>query len=174
MSRRPGRSTQRAEVLAHHGPGGYEDWHPCLPGSRVRVTLSVDLADLRALARPDWIKAAAQSVARAYDADGELVDDGDVGVAREQGVDEHQLCGPLPTPGIAFITSSMRCDAGVVISASHNPFEDNGIKLFTAGGSKLSDEVEEQLEQELTALGGRATIARGIGSDVEVHALVAD
>ena len=48
MSRRPGRSTQRAEVLAHHGPGGYEDWHPCLPGSRVRVTLSVDLADLRA------------------------------------------------------------------------------------------------------------------------------
>src|SRR5512134_3221354 len=44
------------------------------------------------------------------------------------------LCGPLPTPGIAFITSSMRCDAGVVISASHNPFEDNGIKLFARDG----------------------------------------
>ena len=44
------------------------------------------------------------------------------------------LCGPLPTPGIAFITWSMRADAGVVISASHNPYQDNGIKLFAADG----------------------------------------
>src|SRR5262249_8325475 len=56
------------------------------------------------------------------------------------------LCGPLPTPGIAFITSSMRADAGVVISASHNPFEDNGIKIFAADGFKLPDEVEAHLE----------------------------
>ena len=55
--------------------------------------------------------------------------------------------GPLPTPGIAFITSSMRCDAGVVISASHNPFEDNGIKLFARDGYKLPDEVESEIEQ---------------------------
>jgi phosphoglucosamine mutase len=55
------------------------------------------------------------------------------------------LCGPLPTPGIAFITSSMRADAGVVISASHNPFEDNGIKIFAADGFKLPDEVELRL-----------------------------
>ncbi len=54
--------------------------------------------------------------------------------------------GPLPTPGIAFITSSMRCDAGVVISASHNPFEDNGIKLFARDGYKLPDEVEAEIE----------------------------
>ena len=51
------------------------------------------------------------------------------------------LTGPLPTPGIAFITSSMRCDAGVVISASHNPFEDNGIKVFARDGYKLPDHV---------------------------------
>ena len=57
------------------------------------------------------------------------------------------LCGPLPTPGIAFITSSMRADAGVVISASHNPFEDNGIKIFAADGFKLPDEVESRLEE---------------------------
>ncbi|HEY2749570.1 MAG TPA: phosphoglucosamine mutase [Polyangia bacterium] len=57
------------------------------------------------------------------------------------------LCGPLPTPGIAFITSSMRADAGVVISASHNPFEDNGIKIFAADGFKLPDEVEARLEE---------------------------
>src|ERR1700694_3347977 len=57
------------------------------------------------------------------------------------------LCGPLPTPGIAFITSSMRADAGVVISASHNPFEDNGIKIFAADGFKLPDEVELMMEE---------------------------
>jgi len=56
------------------------------------------------------------------------------------------LTGPLPTPGIAFITSSMRCDAGVVISASHNPFEDNGIKLFARDGYKLPDHVEVEIE----------------------------
>jgi phosphoglucosamine mutase len=56
------------------------------------------------------------------------------------------LTGPLPTPGIAFITSSMRCDAGVVISASHNPYEDNGIKLFARDGYKLPDEIESDLD----------------------------
>lgn len=56
------------------------------------------------------------------------------------------LVGPLPTPGIAYITRSMRADAGVVISASHNPFADNGIKLFAADGFKLPDEVEAHLE----------------------------
>jgi phosphoglucosamine mutase len=56
------------------------------------------------------------------------------------------LTGPLPTPGIAFITSSMRCDAGVVISASHNPFQDNGIKVFARDGYKLPDHVEAEIE----------------------------
>jgi len=56
------------------------------------------------------------------------------------------LTGPLPTPGIAFITSSMRCDAGVVISASHNPYEDNGIKLFARDGYKLPDAIELEIE----------------------------
>ncbi|MFQ5840228.1 MAG: phosphoglucosamine mutase [Candidatus Methylomirabilales bacterium] len=56
------------------------------------------------------------------------------------------LVGPLPTPGIALITRSLRADAGVVISASHNPFEDNGIKFFSGDGLKLPDEVEERIE----------------------------
>lgn len=56
------------------------------------------------------------------------------------------LTGPLPTPGIAFITSSMRCDAGVVISASHNPFADNGIKVFARDGYKLPDAIEAEIE----------------------------
>jgi len=56
------------------------------------------------------------------------------------------LVGPMPTPGIAFITTSMRADAGVVISASHNPFQDNGIKIFSYDGFKLPDEVEASME----------------------------
>jgi len=55
--------------------------------------------------------------------------------------------GPLPTPGIAFITHAMRADAGVVISASHNPYYDNGIKFFDHQGYKLPDEIEVQMEQ---------------------------
>lgn len=56
------------------------------------------------------------------------------------------LVGVLPTPGIAFITESMRADAGIVISASHNPYQDNGIKIFSSNGFKLSDEREEVIE----------------------------
>ncbi len=64
------------------------------------------------------------------------------------GVDAH-LIGPLPTPGIAYLTQHFGCRFGVVISASHNLYEDNGIKFFDAAGSKLSDDVEEQIERLL-------------------------
>lgn len=57
------------------------------------------------------------------------------------------LIGPLPTPGIAYITRSLRADAGIVLSASHNPYEDNGIKFFGADGYKLDDEVELTIER---------------------------
>lgn len=57
------------------------------------------------------------------------------------------LVGPLPTPGIAFITTSMRANAGVVISASHNPYYDNGIKIFSQEGLKLPDEMEQRIEE---------------------------
>jgi phosphoglucosamine mutase len=60
---------------------------------------------------------------------------------------EAYLVGPLPTPGIAFLTSNMRVEAGIVISASHNPFYDNGIKIFSADGYKLPDEREEEIER---------------------------
>ena len=59
------------------------------------------------------------------------------------------IAGPLPTPGIAFLTASLRADAGVVISASHNPYQDNGIKIFAADGFKLPDDVEAKLEEYL-------------------------
>lgn len=61
------------------------------------------------------------------------------------GADALQV-GPLPTPGVAFVTQSMRADAGIMISASHNAYHDNGIKIFSADGYKLPDEIEEEIE----------------------------
>jgi len=74
---------------------------------------------------------------------------------------EVMLVGPLPTPGIAYITRSMRADAGVVISASHNPFEDNGIKIFAHDGFKLPDEVELELEGLCAPGALESRVARG-------------
>jgi len=59
------------------------------------------------------------------------------------------LCGPIPTPGVAYLTKALRLSAGLVISASHNPYQDNGIKFFSAMGDKLSDDFELAIEAEL-------------------------
>lgn len=64
------------------------------------------------------------------------------------GVDVH-VTGPIPTPAIAYLTRGLRLNAGVVLSASHNPYEDNGIKFFSADGNKLPDEMEERIEMLL-------------------------
>lgn len=75
------------------------------------------------------------------------------------------LCGPVPTPAIAHLTTSMRADAGIVISASHNPYQDNGIKIFGADGFKLPDELEAEIERLMadeSLLGARPT-GPGVG-----------
>jgi phosphoglucosamine mutase len=61
------------------------------------------------------------------------------------------LMGPMPTPAVAYLTRTLRADAGIVISASHNPYYDNGIKFFDASGNKLPDEVEQAIERQLEA-----------------------
>ena len=61
------------------------------------------------------------------------------------------LVGPMPTPAVAFLTRSLRADLGVMISASHNPYHDNGIKLFGPDGFKLSDEIEDEIEALMAA-----------------------
>jgi phosphoglucosamine mutase len=73
-----------------------------------------------------------------------------------------ELLGPLPTPGIAYLTRGMRACAGIVISASHNPFYDNGIKIFSSTGYKLPDEIEDQLEGMIEAI-GELPVGRNIG-----------
>jgi len=83
------------------------------------------------------------------------------------------LVGPLPTPGIAFLTRSMRADAGVVISASHNPFEDNGIKFFSREGFKLDDETERGIE-ELVFNDGALEHSRAPAADIGKAARIDD
>jgi phosphoglucosamine mutase len=75
------------------------------------------------------------------------------------------LCGPMPTPAIAHLTVSMRADAGIVISASHNPYQDNGIKVFGGDGFKLPDETESEIERfiEDDRLLGKRSTGPGIG-----------
>src|SRR5947209_19392015 len=74
------------------------------------------------------------------------------------------LTGPMPTPAVAMLTRSMRADLGVMISASHNPFDDNGIKLFGPDGHKLSDEVEREIEGLIEAnLGKRLAKPTALG-----------
>jgi len=91
------------------------------------------------------------------------------------GVDIH-LTGPMPTPAVAYLTRTLRAQAGIVISASHNSFEDNGIKFFSSAGTKLPDEVElaieQYLEQDLTtvppgALGKASRITDAAGRYIE-------
>ena len=84
------------------------------------------------------------------------------------------LVGPLPTPAIAFLTRSMRADAGVVISASHNPFQDNGIKFFSREGFKLDDETERRIEALVFDEGEDGieikTLAQEIGAAIQKYA----
>jgi len=74
------------------------------------------------------------------------------------------LLGPIPTPAVAFITQSMRADAGLMISASHNPYFDNGIKIFGRTGYKLPDEMEAEIED--LVLSGRINNIRAVAQDV--------
>src|SRR5262249_19752558 len=80
------------------------------------------------------------------------------------------LLGPMPTPAVAMLTRSLRADLGVMISASHNPFEDNGIKLFDADGYKLSDDTEKKIEELIEANAGDLLVsAEAIGRATRVE-----
>jgi phosphoglucosamine mutase len=80
------------------------------------------------------------------------------------------LSGPIPTPGVAYLTRSMRVDAGIMISASHNPFEDNGIKIFGSDGFKLPDEMDLQIERllESTSLQSEGALPNKIGKAARI------
>ena len=87
---------------------------------------------------------------------------------------EITTAGVIPTPAVAYVTRAMGFDAGLVISASHNPFEDNGIKVFSGKGEKFSESLEREVEadhsrQELDRLGARRSAGRSHGRDRRLH-----
>ena len=81
------------------------------------------------------------------------------------GVDVY-MAGPIPTPAIAYLTKTLRLSAGVVISASHNPYYDNGIKFFSANGTKLADNIELEIEQVLEQ---EMTVANKLGKVIRLN-----
>jgi len=83
--------------------------------------------------------------------------------------------GPMPTPAVAFLTENMRCDAGIMISASHNPFYDNGIKFFDGEGNKLNRSVEEKIEeifQNDEAIDGAQVTGKAIGKSKRIDDVI--
>ena len=78
------------------------------------------------------------------------------------------LLGPMPTPAVAYLTRTLRAQAGIVISASHNSFEDNGIKFFSSEGTKLADEVEYAIEEQLAKTVSTVT-SQSLGKATRIH-----
>lgn len=112
------------------------------------LAISIAAAAVRVLSRLDGPAQPTVVVGRDPRASGEMLEAAVVAGLASAGARVVRV-GVLPTPGVAFLTADTGADLGLVLSASHNPMEDNGIKLFAAGGTKLPDELEDQIEAEL-------------------------
>jgi phosphoglucosamine mutase len=133
------------------------------------LALSVALAAAAVLAESDRSHVPLAVVGRDSRASGEMLEAAIVAGLASAGATVVRV-GVLPTPGVAYLTAEAGADIGVVLSASHNPMPDNGIKLFAAGGHKLPDEVEERIEAVMSATD---RLHRPIGAGVgRVHDLV--
>jgi phosphoglucosamine mutase len=131
------------------------------------LALSVATAAATTLAESDRSHAPLAVVGRDPRASGEMLEAAVVAGLASAGANVLRL-GVLPTPGVAVLTDRLKADLGVMISASHNPMPDNGIKLFAAGGHKLPDEVEDRIEAAVLA--GTLSGRRPTGADVgRVH-----
>lgn len=125
------------------------------------LALAVAMASARVLAESDTSHRPVAVVGRDPRASGEMLEAAVVAGLTSAGADV-LLTGVLPTPAVAYVTAQTGADIGVMLSASHNPMPDNGIKLFARGGHKLPDEVEDRIEARLSEPGTRPTGA-GIG-----------
>src|SRR4029079_9944317 len=101
-------------------------------------------------------------------ASGEMLEAAVIAGITSEGVDALRV-GVLPTPAVAYLAGAYDADFGVMISASHNPMPDNGIKIFGPGGHKLDDAAEERIEELVHAGPGRRTICAGIGRVVNAE-----
>src|SRR5256886_6992631 len=131
------------------------------------LALSVAVAAAHTLAEQGLGRPPVAGVGRDPGARGEMLGAAVVAGLASAGATVIRL-GVLPTPGVAYLTGEVQADLGVMISASHNPMPDNGIKLFAAGGHKLPDETEERIEAALGAGWNRPT-GPGVG---RVHDLL--
>ncbi|MFD2236113.1 phosphoglucosamine mutase [Aureimonas populi] len=121
------------------GIRGKANLHPMTPDVAMKVGMAVGLAFRRGSYRHRVV------IGKDTRLSGYMIENALVAGLTSAGVDVF-LLGPMPTPAVAMLTRSMRADIGIMISASHNPFDDNGIKLFGPDGYKLSDEVERTIE----------------------------
>src|SRR5213595_1282604 len=120
------------------------------------LALSLAASAARVLAAHDRSHRPVAVVGRDPRASGEMLEAAVVAGLTSAGADVLRV-GVLPTPAVAYLVGSLEADLGVMISASHNPMPDNGIKLFAAGGHKLPDETEERIEAALGAAWSRPT-----------------
>src|SRR5439155_4028878 len=125
------------------------------------LALSVAFAAAHVLAEHDTSHRPVAVVGRDPRASGEMLEAAVTAGLTSAGADVMQV-GVLPTPAIAHLVGELNADLGVMISASHNPMPDNGIKLFAAGGHKLPDAIEDEIESGVGAPGTRPTGA-GVG-----------
>jgi phosphoglucosamine mutase len=133
------------------------------------LAMSVAIAAAHVLAEADRSHAPLAVVGRDPRASGEMLEAAVVAGLASAGATVIRV-GILPTPGVAYLTAEANADLGVVLSASHNPMPDNGIKLFAAGGHKLSDEAEDQIEAAVAAPANwRRPTGAGVG---RVHDLL--
>jgi phosphoglucosamine mutase len=132
------------------------------------LAMSVAVAAVRVLAEADRSHAPVAVVGRDPRASGEMLEAAVVAGLTSAGATVIRV-GVLPTPGIAYLTGEARADLGVVLSASHNPMPDNGIKLFAAGGHKLPDAVEDAIEAAVATNGWQRPTGDEIG---RVHDLL--
>src|SRR2546421_7212650 len=134
------------------------------------LALSVAVAAAHTLAEQGLGRPPVAVVGRDPRASGEMLEAAVVAGLASAGATVIRL-GVLPTPGVAYLTGEVRADLGVMLSASHNPMPDNGIKLFAAGGHKLPDELEDQIEAQVAGTG--ADWKRPTGAQIgRVHDLI--
>ncbi len=122
------------------GIRGLANKHPITPEIALKVGMAAGISNRRGNHRHRVV------IGKDTRLSGYMIESAMVAGFTSVGMDVFQL-GPMPTPAVAMLTRSLRADLGVMISASHNPYQDNGIKLFDADGYKLSNDAEEQIEQ---------------------------
>jgi phosphoglucosamine mutase len=132
------------------------------------LALALGGAAARRLARPGGARRPVAVVGRDPRASGEMLEAAVIAGLTSEGVDALRV-GVLPTPAVAYLTSAYDADFGVMISASHNPMPDNGIKIFGPGGHKLDDATEDQIEELVAAGPGLRVVGAGIGRVVDAE-----